>query len=243
MEQQTSGCAGKAPMRTWLAPYEKKLICALVPHFPKWAGTQALTLMTIPWSAGLILCSWMAGRTGNLHWLWGASAMMFLQWFTDCFDGAVGRYRNTGLIKWGFYMDHFLDFVFMCSVFVGWSFLFDETNRLLLWFMSLGMGCLMVSAFLSFGATNEFKITYLGTGPTEMRLYFILLNAAITLFGVGWVKAILVYVFCAFWLMIGVVVFRTQKYIYGLDMKIKAEQERAAEQAAEKIPVSTETPA
>ena len=224
MEQQTTGCAGKVPMRTWIAPHEKRFIQWLTPRFPSWIGTQLLTMLTVPWSAGMVLFGWLAGRTGNLHWLWGSSLMVFLQWFTDSFDGAIGRHRNTGLIKWGFYMDHFLDFVFMCSVFIGWSFLFEETSRLLLWFMSLGMGCLMVNAFLSFGATNEFKITYLATGPTEMRLYFILLNAAITFFGIGWVAVSLPYIFAAFWLGVCVVVFRTQRYIYRLDMEIKKQQ-------------------
>jgi hypothetical protein len=120
-------------------------------------------------------------------------------------------------------MDHFLDFVFMCSVFIGWSFLADDIHNKLLWFMSLGMGCLMVNSFLGFGATNQFKITYLGTGPTEMRLYFILINTALTIFGTGWIANILIYIFIAFWLGICVIVFRTQKYIYGLDMQAKQE--------------------
>jgi hypothetical protein len=90
-----------------------------------------------------------------------------------------------------------------------------------MWFMSLGMGCLMVNAFLGFGATNTFKITYLSTGPTEMRLYAILVNAAITIFGTGWLEKSLAYIFCAFWLGICIVVYRTQRYIYALDMEIK----------------------
>jgi hypothetical protein len=91
--------------------------------------------------------------------------------------------------------------------------------------MSLGMGCLMVNAFLAFGAANQFKITYLATGPTEMRLYFMLLNAAITIFGLGWLEKSIVYIFCAFWLGITVVIYRTQKRIYALDMEIKHPQQ------------------
>lgn len=224
MEQQATGCAGKAPMHSPLAAAEKKFITWLTPYFPAWIGTRMLTLLTIPWSAGMVIFGWLAGKTGNLHWLWAASVMLFLQWFTDSFDGAIGRARNTGLIKWGFYMDHFLDFVFMCSVFIGWSFLFEGTARLMLWFLSLGMGCLMVNAFLSFGATNQFQITYLGTGPTEMRLYFILINTAITIFGLGWLEKSLVYIFIGFWLGVCAVIYRTQRYIWKLDMEIKQKQ-------------------
>ncbi|MEN8126829.1 MAG: CDP-alcohol phosphatidyltransferase family protein [Planctomycetota bacterium] len=229
MTDKTTGCDGKAPMKTWLSAPEKQFILWLAPKFPAPITSRQLTLMTILWSVGVVVFGSLAGRSDNLHWLWLSSLMVFLQWFTDCFDGAIGRHRNEGLIKWGFYMDHFLDFVFMCSVFIGWSFLFDGMNAKLLWFMSLGMGCLMVNAFLGFGATNQFKITYLGTGPTEMRLYFILLNAAITIFGTGWVEKSIVYIFVAFWLGICVVVFRTQRYIYAIDMQIKHQQETGDE--------------
>ena len=221
MTNEATGCDKKAPMKTLLSAPEKRFILWLAPKFPARITSWQLTLMTILWAFGVIGFGMLAGKTGNLHWLWASSLMIFLQWFTDCFDGAIGRHRNEGLVKWGFYMDHFLDFVFMCSVFIGWSFLFDGVNNKLMWFLSLGMGCLMVNAFLAFGATNQFKITYLATGPTEMRLYFMLINAAITLFGSGWLEKSLLYIFIAFWLGIATVVYRTQKRIYRLDMEIK----------------------
>jgi phosphatidylglycerophosphate synthase len=221
MTEQTTGCDTKAPMKTLLSAPEKRFILWLAPQFPAWTTSRRLTMMTVLWIGGVIGFGMLAGRTGNLHWLWLSSVMIFMQWFTDCFDGAIGRARNEGLIKWGFYMDHFLDFVFMCAVFIGWSFLFDGLPNKLLWFLSLGMGCLMVNSFLGFGATHTFKITYLGTGPTEMRLYFILINAAITLFGAGWLATSLPYIFIAFWLGIIIVVYRTQRYIYGIDMEMK----------------------
>ena len=222
---ETTGCNAKAPMKTMLSAPEKRFILWLAPKFPAWITSWMLTMMTVLWALGVIGFGMLAGKTGNLHWLWLSSLMIFLQWFTDCFDGAIGRHRNEGLVKWGFYMDHFLDFVFMCSVFIGWSFLFDGINAKLMWFMSLGMGCLMVNAFLAFGATNQFKITYLATGPTEMRLYFMNLNTAITIFGINWLERWILCIFCAFWLGIITVVFRTQKSIYALDMEIKYKQE------------------
>ncbi|MHC4988511.1 MAG: CDP-alcohol phosphatidyltransferase family protein [Planctomycetota bacterium] len=225
MDEKATGCDKKAPMKTLLSAPEKRFILWLAPKFPAWTTSRLLTMMTVLWILGVIGFGMLAGHTGNRHWLWLSSVMIFMQWFTDCFDGAIGRARNEGLVKWGFYMDHFLDFVFMCSVFIGWSFLFEGLHNKLLWFMSLGMGCLMVNAFLSFGATNQFKITYLATGPTEMRLYFMLINAAIALFDTGWLEKSIVYIFIAFWLAIIIVVYRTQKHIYTLDMEIKHQQE------------------
>lgn len=226
MTEQQGGCDKKAPMHSPLAAMEKRFIVWLTPHFPAWVETWQLTMLTVLWSLGVIGFGCLAGKTGNLHWLWVSSAMIFLQWFTDCFDGAIGRHKNTGLIKWGFFMDHFLDFVFMCSVFIGWSYLFDGVHNKLMWFMSLGMGCLMVNSFLNFGATNSFKITFLGTGPTEMRLYFMLINTAITIFGSGWFKTAMPYIFIAFWVGVSSVVYLTQRAIWKLDMDIKKAAEK-----------------
>ena len=147
--------------------------------------------MTIPWSAGLILFGWLAARTGSFHWLWLSSLMLVLQWFTDCFDGALGRHRDTGIPKWGFYMDHLLDFVFMAATLMGYAFLLQGRDRALVHGLIPVFATFMVSSFLSFGATGQFKITYMGTGPTEIRIGFIVLNTALTLFGTQWVRPLL----------------------------------------------------
>ena len=118
-------------------------------------------------------------------------------------------------------MDHLLDFVFMSSVFVGYSFLFEGLNKVLIFFMVPAFGCLMVSSFLAFGATGEFKITYLRTGPTELRLGFIILNSLITIFGTGFVEKALIYIFAVFTAALCVVIYRTQKYIWNIDMQNK----------------------
>lgn len=210
----------KVPMKSLLAKLEKKLIDSTVGLFPKWIEGYHLTLMTILWSLGLILFGFLAKN--NYNWLWLSSLMIFMQWFTDCYDGALGRHRDTGIPKWGFYMDHLLDFVFMSAMFISYSFLFDGLSKMLIYFSVPAFGCFMVSSFLAFGVTGEFKITYLRTGPTEIRLFFIILNALIVKFGVGFIDAVGLYVFIAFIAMLVVVIFRTQKYIWAIDMVDKA---------------------
>jgi len=63
-----------------------------------------------------------------------------------------------------------------------------------------------------------FKITYLGSGPTEVRIYFIILNFCIILFGVGWIEKILAYLFAASIIVLCIIIYRTQKYIWKIDM-------------------------
>src|SRR5512136_3248535 len=116
----------KVPLRSPLAKIERRIIVALTPRFPGWIQGYHLTLMTIPWSIGLVVSGWLARN--DLSWLYLASAMHIMQWFTDSFDGALGRHRDTGIPKWGYYMDHFLDYVYTCCAFIGYAFLFDGTS-------------------------------------------------------------------------------------------------------------------
>jgi len=212
----------KVPLTTLLAPYERRFIDGLTPKLPRWIETWHLTLMTIPWCVGLVAFGWLAGNTGHLQWLWLSSLMIFLQWFTDAFDGAVGRYKDTGLLRWGFYMDHFLDYVFLCSILIGYSFLFEGSSRQVVYLLIPAFGAFMVSSYLAFGATNEFKIVYLRTGPTEVRIGFIVLNAALILFGTGWLERVLPYVLGLSLVLLVVTVFRSHRYIWRMDMEAKA---------------------
>ncbi len=215
----------KLPLKSPLAKAEKRLIDFLTPRFPRWIEGYHLTLTTILWSAGLILFGHLA-RAG-LHWLWLSSLMLALQWFTDCFDGALGRYRDTGIPKWGYHMDHFLDFVFLCSALLGYALLFDGLHRLLFLILIPIFGAFMVNSYLSFAATSEFKITFLGTGPTELRLALIVLNTAIIFAGTDFVEAVLPFALPFAGIGLAVVVFRTQKYIWRIDMEDKRQRQSA----------------
>jgi len=210
----------KAPMKTFLAGYEKKFILANVDKFPKWIEGYHLTLTTILWSAGMVGFGYLA--KSNIHWLWASSIMLVLQWFTDCFDGALGRSRDTGIPKWGFFMDHLLDFVFMACIFIGYSFLLQGIQRDIILILASVFGTFMVSSFLGFGATGEFKITYFGTGPTEIRIWFIVLNAVLIFCGTKWIEKFMIYILLISLAVLFVVIFRTQKYIWKIDMQDKA---------------------
>ena len=206
-------------MRTLLAPYERKLIDSNLSRFPARIQGYHLTLTTILWSIGIISFGYLA--KDNIQWLWMSSLMLFLQWFTDSFDGALGRYRDTGIPKWGYYMDHFLDFVFMSSILIGYSFLFEGFNKEIMYLLIPVSGCFMVSSYLAFGATGELKITYLGMGPTEIRICFILLNCFFIWLGTAWMEKVLIYILLAGLIALCIAVYRTQRYIWSVDKRTR----------------------
>lgn len=198
---------------------ENRLKNWAVPKIPPAIETYHLTLTTLIWSLINVVLAFFA--PGNLSLLWLVSLMIVFQYLTDLFDGELGRQRDTGLVKWGFYMDHFLDYIFLCSlVFVGYII---SPAGLEIWYFGLVviLGGYMVNSFLAFGATNEFQIYYYGIGPTETRVVFILINSYIIFFGTVHFKILLpvVVILCLAGLIINT--YQIQKKLYRYDMMTK----------------------
>ena len=208
--------------RSLLADQEERLKQWLLPMVPSWLETYHLTTTTVLWSILVLLFSFLARH--NVHWMWLTSLMIVMQYLTDLLDGAVGRQRDTGLVKWGFYMDHLLDYIFLCSMLIGYGYLFPQHYGFLLLLVLMVFGAFMVNSFLSFAATNQFRIAYMGIGPTEIRLAFIVVNALICFVHPEYVRAALPYVlgFAVFGLFVTVV--RTQKELWDADMKEKGRE-------------------
>ncbi len=206
-----------------LAKPEAKLRDMLLPLVPQCVQTYHLTLTTVLWSLLIIVFCFLASF--NPRWMWWTSLMIVLQYITDLLDGAVGRTRNTGLVKWGFYMDHFLDYLFLCAMLVGYGFLLADHSKYLVFFVLALFGAFMVNSFLSFAATNQFRIAYMGFGPTEMRLVFIGFNMLIAVLGVEWLARVLRWLLPFATFSLFVTVFQTQKMLWAVDMAKKAEEE------------------
>ena len=211
---------GDKKVGTWLsAKWEKKLVEKFTPKIPKSIETYHLTMSTMLWSLCIIAFGYLAKHV-NINFLWGTSIMIICQYITDLFDGAVGRYRNTGLIRWGYYMDHLLDYVFLCSILIGYSFLFNDKFNTLFFILAI-FGAYMVNSYLSFTSTNEFKISYFKIGPTEIRVLFIIINTLLIIFHKTYLVGLLPGVMIFSLLGLCRVVYNTQKEIWELDMKNK----------------------
>lgn len=198
---------------------EKRLVNKYVSKVPKGLETYHLTYMTVLWSALIVLFGVLA--RSNINWLWGVSVMIVFQYITDLFDGSVGRHRNTGLIRWGYYMDHFLDYIFLCSILIAYSFVLPDNYDYMLFFVLAMFAGFMVNSYLAFGATNQFRIHHLRIGPTEVRLIFIIINTLLILFGKTYMAIALPYVLVFSFLGLIFVVYKTQKEIWDIDMKSK----------------------
>jgi len=221
---ETSEFAGAHKTNTsFLSPLERRLAPLVIPRIPSWLETYHLTMLTLVWSLGILVFSFLAAK--NIRWLWLVSVMIALQWVTDHYDGKVGKYRNTGLVRWGYYMDHMLDYFFLCSVLIGYAFILPEQCRLQLLLMLALFAAYDFSTFLAFAALDELKISHLKFGPTEFRLALIIINGLLISLGtkhmvngLKWVNAGAAVGLCF-------LICTTQKKIWLLDMKGRRQQQ------------------
>lgn len=217
---ETQQFAGATKTNTsFLTPFERRLATRVLPKIPSWLETYHLTMMTLLWSSLILFFSYLAAR--DLRWLWGVSAMVALQYVTDHYDGKIGKYRGTGLVRWGYYMDHFLDYVFLCSVIIGYSFILPERSRYQILIMLAIFAGYEVSTFLAFAATDRLKISYLKFGPTEFRLALIVINGLLVQYGTRTMITGLKYVNIGAAIGLALMIYRTHKLIWALDMEHK----------------------
>ena len=207
---------------SFLTPFERRLAIRVLPRIPSWLETYHLTMLTLVWSGFILFFSYLAKN--DLRWLWGVSAMVALQYVTDHYDGKIGKYRGTGLVRWGYYMDHLLDYLFLCSVIIGYAFILPERSRYQILIMLAIFAGYEVSTFLAFAATDRLKISYLKLGPTEFRLALIIINALLVQYGTRTMVNGLKYVNIGAAIGLALVVYRTHKVIWALDMKHKHAQ-------------------
>lgn len=197
---------------------EQKFINFLLPYIPKFINGYNLTIFGLIWIFGILIFSYFAQQ--NIKWLWVVSLIIVLQWVTDSFDGAIGRYRNSGLVRWGYYMDHLLDYLFMTSVMLGYGLIVPNESIIWICVIIVLVSIIMINSFLSFSAISKFRISNFGIGPTEGRMVFIIINILTICYGLHFLENLLLYIIVILIIYIIFSVYKIQKESYNIDMHI-----------------------
>jgi phosphatidylglycerophosphate synthase len=149
--------------------------------------------------------------------LWAASAVIAAQYVTDAIDGKVGVLRGAGLVRWGFYMDHFLDYVFLCSILLGYGLLVPDRFQWLMTALVAIAGAFMASSFLACTVTGELGISYVKVGPIEIRLVFMAVNAWLATVGRASLTAVLPSILLLAGAVLSAMVYQIQRRFRELD--------------------------
>ena len=162
-----------------LNPIEKKVLVSLASRMPAWVTSDMLTF--VGFLGACIVATGYALSNLNLNWLWLASFGFVVNWFGDSLDGSLARIRNTQRKTYGFFIDHNVDVINECLMFLGVG-LSPLVN--LTFMMGVLVGYLMLSVYVYIDCylKGEHRLTYGGLGPTEFRLIAILVNCLFIFF-------------------------------------------------------------
>ena len=163
-----------------LGPIERPVLSWLAAHMPSWVTPDMLTatgfIATIITAASYILCH------RSTAFLWLASFGILLNWFGDSLDGTLARYRKIERPKYGFFIDHTMDGLgeVIFAMGLGLSPFLDFRVALI---TLVGYMLMANLVYILTYVKGEFRISYLGLGPTEVRLILIITNTFVFFLG------------------------------------------------------------
>ena len=152
---------------------ERKLLIWMAERMPRRVTSNILTFIGM--FGAVVVAAGYALSTRDIQWLWLASLGLVINWFGDSLDGSLARVRKEQRPVYGFFLDHNIDCINEMLMFggVGLSPLMNIDITLIVLALYL---MLSVSVYINAHLKNEFKLTYGGMGPTELRLIVIIVN-------------------------------------------------------------------
>lgn len=206
-----------------LYPLDKVLVDKLQPTVPGFLQTYHLTLLTIIWSFLVIIVSYVFGDSRFVYLL--IAILVILQYLTDLLDGAVGRARNTGLVLWGFFMDHFLDYVFLYSLGIGYFIIFPKSLDLYVAVIVILISFMFQAVMMRAITMKQFNISTQGISATEIRLLLVVINIVFFTTGMYFAQFLLMIAVATCAVGIFAYIFDSHKLLWELDMKNKKKKE------------------
>ncbi len=164
----------------FLAKHERRLLNWLCSRLPAWLTPDVLT--GIGFGGAMASAIGYVMSNADRNWLWLAIAGYFINWFGDSLDGSVARFRKIERPKFGYFIDHSTDA--LATVILLGSIGLSPYARLDVLLMVLITYLLLsIHAFLAAKVVDEFRLSYVGAGPTELRLLLVAITLAMYALG------------------------------------------------------------
>jgi hypothetical protein len=104
---------------------------------------------------------------------------------------------------------------------IGYMILMPDTSKWLFFFIFALVTGFMVNSFLAMAASNKFRITHLGIGPTEIRIAFIVIDILLIIFGKTHLAFTVPFLLPLAFVGLVYVIYQEQRKIWQLDMEAK----------------------
>ncbi|MEO8481166.1 MAG: CDP-alcohol phosphatidyltransferase family protein [Acidobacteriota bacterium] len=146
---------------------EKRTLIWLAHRIPAFVTSDHLTILALMAMVGAGLSYWSARATP--FGLWLVIAFLAINWFGDSLDGTLARVRQQPRPRFGYYVDHVVDAVGAVCLFGGLAasgFMSAPVAAVLL----IAYFLLCLEVYLATVSLGEFRMSFFGVGPTELRI-------------------------------------------------------------------------
>jgi archaetidylinositol phosphate synthase len=164
----------------FLGPLERPALKWLASKMPTWVTPDTLT--AIGGLGSLVIFTGYCLSNLDHNFLWLACLGFFINWFGDSLDGTLARYREIQRPRYGFFVDHIMDTVSVVLIFLGLG---------LSPYIHFEVACLALISYLMMSilvyvrtyVDGELQMSYIGMGPTELRVIAIVANILVYFVG------------------------------------------------------------
>lgn len=177
--ERVSGRKAKSERRiqeSWLASAERRVLMWTAHRTPEWIGPDHLTVLGLAAQIGAGACYAMSGR--NRYALIAVIGCLGLNWLGDSLDGTLARVRQCQRPRYGFYVDHMVD-TFGAIALMGGLALSGYMHAQVAIGLLIAFLALSIQSYLATHALGEFRLSFWGFGPTEIRLLLAVGNLAL----------------------------------------------------------------
>lgn len=208
---------------TLLRPLQDRYVTKLIDVVPSFIETNHLTLLSIAFSFFVVLGAYLSRY--DILWVLLVIAANIGQYLSDFLDGSIGRKRNTGLIFWGFFVDHYLDFFFASSNIIAFSLVLSLSQYFAMWMLILVAANFLIELHKCnmFGKYNVNGSNLIG--GIELRFITVILFT-LTMVIYDHMNLVMAIVVIIETIQIVVEFYKFQKELWELDMENKRRQIR-----------------
>ncbi len=176
-----------------LAGVEKRTLTWIATRLPGWITSDHLSALGLGAMAlaGAAFAAWPLTGWAPI----AIVAALALNWFGDSLDGTLARVRDQQRPRYGYYVDHVIDLAGTMFLVLGMA-----ASGLINPLIGIGVLCgyvlVCAETYLATHVTRVFKMSFLGFGPTELRIVLaigVAKAAATPLVEVPWLGRVLLF--------------------------------------------------
>lgn len=157
----------------FFGPLERPALRWFCERLPSWVNPDILTAIGLFGGVIIAAAYWLCHVDNNFLWL--VDIGLAVNWFGDSLDGNLARYRNIERFRYGYFIDHTVDTLTQTIICVGLGLSpyisFNYALLTLIGYLQLG-----ILTYIDTAVTGIFKISYGKLGPTEIRMFIVLVN-------------------------------------------------------------------